>query len=327
MTGSTPPSTRSTPRATSAIPSSTPASRPSASGREPGTSCRPAATTSGWTSPTTSGRSRSPRGSSPTGATPPSRARDLSPARSRRPPRLVPHPRGREFRRHDLRGDGCPDHAAGDRPGDQHLRHRGRLRGRRERADHRPVPQGHRPARPGPRREQALLPHRPRAERPGTQPAPRPARLRGLAPATPDRPHRPLPHAPDREPGHAHRGDPRGPDRPRAPGQGHLRRVLHLPGVAGDGSARRQRAARLRAVRRGVTPLQPAGPARRERADPALPEVRARGAALVAAGHGPAGRALSRRRVVPRRLAGGAEPAGHLRQAGEPGAAPGSAPG
>ena len=77
-------------------------------------------------------------------------------------------------------------------------------------------------------------------------------------PAPPaDRRHRPVPGALVR-PAHADRGDDARARRSRALGEGALRRLLELPGVAPRRSARRERPARHRALRLPAAALQPA---------------------------------------------------------------------
>ena len=117
-----------------------------------------------------------------------------------------------------------------------------------------------------------------------------------LAAPAASRPHRPVPVAPPRH-GRAAGRDARRARRPRAVGQGAVRRHVDVPGLARHGvdhdvGAEGPRARRLRAVA-----VQPARPADRERAAADVPPPRRRRPLLVAARDGHAGRPL---RVVSR---------------------------
>ena len=109
-----------------------------------------------------------------------------------------------------------------------------------------------------------------RAERRGPlAPAPR-ARVRGQPAPAPDRPHRPVPDArvgradPDR-------GDGRGARHARPSGQGALRRLLELLGLAPHEVARGRRSTRRPALREPADPLHAAGARGGVRAHPGGP--------------------------------------------------------
>ena len=147
------------------------------------------------------------------------------------------------------------DPGRGDRAGRHVPRHGRRLPDPARRRDGGPDRGGHRPlagrgagpsrrARPG---DEVPDPGRPRAQRPGALAPAHPRRLRGEPPPAPDRLHRPLP-GPHARPRDADRRDPARLRRPGPLGQGPLRRLLELPGLAARAGARGERAARLGAV-------------------------------------------------------------------------------
>ena len=125
-------------------------------------------------------------------------------------------------------------------------RHRRRLRARRLRGDRRA--RARRPPRRRRAGDEGPLPDGRRRQRRRPLPAPRDRRLRGIAAAAGHRLDRPLPGAHVGRPD-ADRGDAVGADRPRAAGQGPLRRRIELRRLAPDARRARRRRARLRALR------------------------------------------------------------------------------
>ncbi len=190
-------------------------------------------------------------------------------------------------------------------------RHGGRLFDRRLRGDHRRgagrQAQGRRAD-----RHQGALPHGRRAQRPRpVAPLPDP-RLRGEPEAAQDRRHRPLP-GPSMGRADAARGDAGRARHAGAAGQGALRRLLQLFGLAHHEGARRQRGRGQAALRQPADPLHAGGARGRVRAGADRHRPGARHPGLEPAGGRPAvGQAPPRPGHA--RKAPGSSPAGTSRR-------------
>ena len=159
------------------------------------------------------------------------------------------------------RGRLVSHHGPRARARDQLLRHRQRLRleeGRGlDRADRRPLARpGRRPAREDRPRDEGLRDDGRLAEPVAPLRAAHRPRVRGLAEAAADRRDRPLPDAP-RRPREPVGRDLAGDGDARPPGQGDLRRLVELRGLAHRAGLRGRAAPPLPRPRVGAEPLQP----------------------------------------------------------------------
>ncbi len=195
--------------------------------------------------------------------------------RSHRPQGQSPLPRHHELRPADERGRRLRHHGQGARARDQLLRHRRRVRleeGRGlDRADPRAlVRAGQRPPRAHGARHQGVRGDGRLAQRVAPLGGAHPPRVRGLAPAPADRSPRPLPDAPRRS-RHAVGGDLAGDGGAGPAGQGRLRRLVELRGLAHRAGQRGREGAPLPRARERAEPLQPVRSHHRARGDPGVP--------------------------------------------------------